>query len=161
MKFLPVRVSESLPPVTTHASGEASSSIEVANPSPSWARFTSNCGKRRYALKAAPIQAWSAYCWSASPDDCVTRQDADLDHGGCHRLAARLHGAERVGADQVGAESVFGARVCVSRAARRSDQSALVRRRRFVQSLYRKPTVSPLIPSKSVIYGTAGMVVVF
>ena len=34
MKLLPVRVSESLPPVTTHASGEASSSIEVANPKP-------------------------------------------------------------------------------------------------------------------------------
>ena len=32
MKLLPVRVSESLPPVTTHASGEASTSIEVANP---------------------------------------------------------------------------------------------------------------------------------
>src|SRR4029077_11968553 len=31
-KFLPVGVSEILPPVTTHASGEAASSIEVANP---------------------------------------------------------------------------------------------------------------------------------
>jgi|SRR5579863_8338999 len=34
MKLLPVRVSESLPPVTTHASGEVSTSIEVANPKP-------------------------------------------------------------------------------------------------------------------------------
>jgi transposase len=34
MKLLPVRVSESLPPVTTHASGEGSRSIEVANPKP-------------------------------------------------------------------------------------------------------------------------------
>ena len=34
MKLLPVRVSESLPPVTTHASGEAATSIEVANPKP-------------------------------------------------------------------------------------------------------------------------------
>jgi transposase len=32
MKLLPLRVSESLPPFTTHASGEASTSIEVANP---------------------------------------------------------------------------------------------------------------------------------
>jgi transposase len=32
MKLLPVRVSEGLPPVTTHASGEAATSIEVANP---------------------------------------------------------------------------------------------------------------------------------
>ena len=34
MKLLPVRVSESLPPVTTHASTRASTSIEVANPKP-------------------------------------------------------------------------------------------------------------------------------
>src|ERR1041385_7360529 len=32
MKLLPVRVSESLPPVTTPASNKASTSIEVANP---------------------------------------------------------------------------------------------------------------------------------
>ena len=35
MKLLPVRVSESLPPVTTHARNKASTSIEVANPKPS------------------------------------------------------------------------------------------------------------------------------
>jgi transposase len=34
MKLLPVRVSESLAPVMTHSSGEASSSIEVAKPKP-------------------------------------------------------------------------------------------------------------------------------
>jgi transposase len=34
MKLLPVRVSESLPPVTTHARNKASTSIEVANPKP-------------------------------------------------------------------------------------------------------------------------------
>lgn len=34
MKLLPVRVSESLPPVRTHASNQASTSIEVANPKP-------------------------------------------------------------------------------------------------------------------------------
>jgi len=34
IKLLPVRVCESLPPVTTHASGEASTSIAVANPKP-------------------------------------------------------------------------------------------------------------------------------
>jgi transposase len=34
MKLLPVRVSESLPPVTTPASNKASTSIEVANPKP-------------------------------------------------------------------------------------------------------------------------------
>jgi len=34
MKLLPVRVSERLPPVTPHASNEASTSIEVANPKP-------------------------------------------------------------------------------------------------------------------------------
>jgi len=34
MKLLPVRVSESLPPVTTHASGEVSTSIEAANRKP-------------------------------------------------------------------------------------------------------------------------------
>jgi transposase len=32
MRLLPVRVSESLPPVTTHASNKVSTSIEVANP---------------------------------------------------------------------------------------------------------------------------------
>ena len=34
MKLLPVRVSESLPPVMPHASNEAATSIEVANPKP-------------------------------------------------------------------------------------------------------------------------------
>jgi hypothetical protein len=34
MKLLPVRVSESLPAVTTHASNKASTSIEAANPKP-------------------------------------------------------------------------------------------------------------------------------
>jgi transposase len=34
MKLLPVRVSESLPPVTTHATGAGSVSIEVATPKP-------------------------------------------------------------------------------------------------------------------------------
>jgi transposase len=34
MKLLPVRVSESLPPVTPHASGEVSTSIEAAKPKP-------------------------------------------------------------------------------------------------------------------------------
>lgn len=34
MKLLPVRVSESSPPGTTHASGEVSTSIEAANPKP-------------------------------------------------------------------------------------------------------------------------------
>ena len=34
MKLLPVRVSESLPPVTTPASSKASTSIEVADPKP-------------------------------------------------------------------------------------------------------------------------------
>jgi len=34
MKLLPVRVSESLPPVTIPASNKASTSIEVANPKP-------------------------------------------------------------------------------------------------------------------------------
>ena len=61
---------------------------------------------------------------------------------------------------QAGAETVLGACVCVSRAERRSHQGSVVRRRWVVQSLYRKPTVSPLIPDKSVIHGTAGMVVV-
>ena len=34
MKLLPVQVRESRPPVTPHASGEVSTSIEVANPKP-------------------------------------------------------------------------------------------------------------------------------
>jgi transposase len=34
MKLLPVRVSESLPPVPPHASGEVSTSIEAAKPKP-------------------------------------------------------------------------------------------------------------------------------
>jgi transposase len=34
MKLLPVRVSESSPPVATHASGEVSTSIEAAKPKP-------------------------------------------------------------------------------------------------------------------------------
>ena len=34
MKLLPVRVSESLPPVTPHASNKGTTSIEVANPKP-------------------------------------------------------------------------------------------------------------------------------
>jgi hypothetical protein len=34
MKLLPVRVRESLPPVTTHASNKAMTSMEVASPKP-------------------------------------------------------------------------------------------------------------------------------
>jgi transposase-like protein len=41
--------------------------------------------------------------------------------------AARFHRAERAGANQVGAESVLGTGVRVSRAARRSDQTSVVR----------------------------------
>jgi len=49
MKFLPVRVSESLPPVTTHASGEAATSIEVANPK-------SNPGMIHIELRQAKVR---------------------------------------------------------------------------------------------------------
>jgi len=86
MKLLPVRVSESLPPVTTHASNKASTSIEVANPKPV-ARFTSNCGRHSCVSKALLIQGWFACCWSASRDDCSADQNADLDRSGCHGLA--------------------------------------------------------------------------
>jgi transposase-like protein len=43
-----------------------------------------------------------------------------------HRLAARLHWAECVGGDETGGEAIFRARVRVSRATWRSDQSSLV-----------------------------------
>ena len=43
MKLLPVRVSESLPPVTTYTSNKASTSIEVQTQNLFQARFTSNC----------------------------------------------------------------------------------------------------------------------
>jgi transposase len=49
MKLLPVRVSESLPPVTTHASGEAARSIEVANPK-------SNPGRIHIELRQAKVR---------------------------------------------------------------------------------------------------------
>jgi transposase len=49
MKLLPVRVSESLPPVTTHASGEAGRSIEVANPK-------SNPGRIHIELRQAKVR---------------------------------------------------------------------------------------------------------
>jgi len=49
MKLLPVRVSESLPPVTTHASGEGATSIEVANPK-------SNPGRIHIELRQAKVR---------------------------------------------------------------------------------------------------------
>jgi transposase len=49
MKLLPVRVSESLPPVTTHASGDAATSIEVANPK-------SNPGRIHIELRQAKVR---------------------------------------------------------------------------------------------------------
>jgi transposase len=49
MKLLPVRVSESLPPVTNHASGEAATSIEVANPK-------SNPGRIHIELRQAKVR---------------------------------------------------------------------------------------------------------
>ena len=49
MKLLPVRVSEGLPPVTTHASGEAATSIEVANPK-------SNPGRIHIELRQAKVR---------------------------------------------------------------------------------------------------------
>ena len=49
MKLLPVRVSESLPPVTIHASGEAATSIEVANPK-------SNPGRIHIELRQAKVR---------------------------------------------------------------------------------------------------------
>jgi hypothetical protein len=49
MKLLPVRVSETLPPVTTHAGGEAATSIEVANPK-------SNPGRIHIELRQAKVR---------------------------------------------------------------------------------------------------------
>jgi len=49
MKLLPVRLSESLPPVTTHASGQAATSIEVANPK-------SNPGRIHIELRQAKLR---------------------------------------------------------------------------------------------------------
>ena len=49
MKLLPVRLSESLPPVTTHASGQAATSIEVANPK-------SNPGRIHIELRQAKVR---------------------------------------------------------------------------------------------------------
>ena len=54
----------------------------------------------------------------------VASEHADLDCGGCDRLAARLHRAECAGADEAGADSVLRSCVCVSRTARRSDQGS-------------------------------------
>lgn len=102
-------MSESLPPGTTHASGEGSASIEFANPKPI-------PGTIHIKLRQAQIRIEGGAdpglvrlllgCWSASRDDCTARQDANLDCGRRDRLAAGLHWAERVSADQVGAESV-------------------------------------------------------
>ncbi len=47
-------------------------------------------------------------------------------------LRRGFHGAQCAGGKQAGAEAVLGARVCVSRAAGRSDQGSVVRRRRVV-----------------------------
>jgi transposase len=49
MKLLPVRVSESLPPVTTHTSGEAATSIGVAYPK-------SNPGRIHIKLRQAKVR---------------------------------------------------------------------------------------------------------
>ena len=49
IKLLPVRVSESLPPVMTRASGEAATSIEVANPK-------SNPGRIHIELRQAKVR---------------------------------------------------------------------------------------------------------
>ena len=126
IKLLPVRVSESksAPVVVEHRVAD----FPQHNP----ARFTSNCGKRRCGSKAAPIRLWCACCWSACKHDGVAGEHADLDCGGRDRLAPRLHRAECASADEAGAESLLRARVCVSRTARRSDQSSMVRWRRVV-----------------------------
>src|SRR5208283_3231834 len=96
------------------------------------ARFTSSCGRPRCRSRASQIPPWCGCCWSACADDRLASEHSDLDCSGRDRLAAGLHRAERVGTNEAGAESVLRARVCVSWAARRFDQSALVRWRWFL-----------------------------
>ena len=75
------------------------------------------------------MRRWCACCWSAYGDDRAADEHASLDCRGSDGLAARVYGAECAGGEQTGAETVLGARVCVSRAERRSDQGSVVRRR--------------------------------
>ncbi len=96
------------------------------------ARFTSNYGKRRCGSKAAPIQGWCACCWSAYGDDWAADEHASLDCRGSDGLAAWVYGAKCAGGEHTGAEAILGTRLRVSRAAGRSDQGSLVRRRRIV-----------------------------
>ena len=126
MKLLPVRVSESLPaPLPVHGSAD----LQKAQP-----------GTIHIELRQAQVRI------EGSADPALVRvlleclramiglpsEHASLDRSGSDRLAARLYRAECAGGEQAGAEAVLGARVCVSRAERRSDQGSVVRRRRVV-----------------------------
>src|SRR5436309_6289567 len=83
-----------------------------------WKPPARSCATPRFASKAVLIPLCCACCWSVCGDDGAAGQHADLDCGGRDRLAARLHWAERAGRDQAGAETVLGAGIRVSRAAR-------------------------------------------
>ena len=86
------------------------------------------------------------WCWSVCCDDCSSGKHAHLDCGGRDRHAAWLHRVERTGADGAGAGTALRSRLCFPWPPRRSDQGFVVRWRRAVQSLYRKPTISSFEP---------------
>src|SRR5271170_5158923 len=96
------------------------------------ARFTWNFPRDNCASRGVWMRKHCVRCWSSCWDDRAGGGDAHLDRGGSDGHATRVHGVERHGADGVGGKSVFGASVCVSREARRSDQAAVVGRGRAV-----------------------------
>ena len=126
MKLLPVRVSESLPaPLPVHGSAD------LPKPQPGTIHIELRQAQVRIEGSADPaLVRVLLECLRAMIG--LPSEHAGLDCSGRDRLAARVHRAERAGGEQAGAEAVLGARVCVSRAARRSDQGSVVRRRRVV-----------------------------
>src|SRR6266478_3608475 len=96
------------------------------------ARFTWNFPRDMFASRGVWMGKRCVWCWSSCWDDRAGGGDADLDRGRSDGHAARIRGAERDGADGAGGQSVFGAGVRVSRETRRSDQAAVVGRRRAV-----------------------------
>ena len=125
MILLPVRV-------TKAAASEAPlSSGEPTRRAPS-GKIHIDLPKGHLPIAGSPDMDCCVLCWSICCDDRTASGNTDLDCRGCDGDAAGFSGAERDGIDGAGAESVFGSRVCVSREARRPDQSTLVERRRAV-----------------------------
>src|ERR1700681_441283 len=97
-----------------------------------------------FASQAVWMEKHCALCWSICSDDRAGSRDADLDRRRSDGHAARIYGAGRDGANGAPGEPVFRASVRISREARRSDQAAVVGRRRAM--LVREKTRARKIP---------------